>query len=128
MTFFLLRISKNKLRQKNYTKALKHLLQNTRFSLSNIIDIVYLLLDARASIERPILHLAIVKKICSYETRDKILDRRENNALTITIHSLNFDDRNSSSLHNHPGHKKSIKLLCKSMEAIKILDLDSIEI
>jgi len=131
-----------------------YLLHDTRSSLSHIFDIIYLLLNAGASTEGPVLHLAveqghtlvveellrrdvdfneicatihgetplmiagkkeyskIIKILCTYGARDNILDREGNNALTITIHSLDFMD-SPISLENNPGHKKSIMLLCK---------------
>lgn len=54
----------------------------------------------------------IIKILCTYGARDNILDKQRNNALTITIHSLDWNDT-PSSLEDHPGHEKSIKLLCK---------------
>jgi len=117
-------------------------------------DIIYLLLNAGASIEGPVLHLAvneghtllveellrrdadfnemrntmygetplmiagkkgyskIIEILCACGARDNILDGEGNNALTITTHSLDWNDT-PSSLENNPGHKKSIKLLCK---------------
>jgi len=54
----------------------------------------------------------IIKMLYNYGARDNILDGDGNNALTITIHSLDSTD-SPISLENRPGHKKSIKLLCK---------------
>lgn len=54
----------------------------------------------------------IIEILCTYGARDNILDKQGNNALTITVHSLDFKDA-PSSLEDNPGHKKSIRLLCK---------------
>lgn len=54
----------------------------------------------------------IIKILCTYGARDNILDKQGNNALTITIHSLDFDS-DPISLEDKPGHQKSIELLCE---------------
>ncbi len=57
-------------------------------------------------------YFKIIKILCAYGARDNILNREGNNALTITIHSL--DCLSPIGLEDKPDHKKSIELLCKN--------------
>jgi len=61
----------------------------------------------------------MIEVLCTHGARDNIVGWGGNNALSITIQSLEWQDE-PLSLEDHEGHEESIKLLCQNGSDINI--------